>query len=344
MANGHNNVKRIVRRVGEELRATRAIAAETTWPEALNTFRAKLDIQVMSRNGFKEPTAVKERLLRKHETVLEYLESRFGDYYAAYDYGAPLPPSDPSLERKIWMCWWQGEENAPEIVRACINSVRRNAGSHGVIVVTDENVNEYVDVPDWIFDKVKTGIMSRTHLSDLLRLALLAEHGGMWLDATFFCTGVLDDYASLPIWSIKRPDYLHASVAGGMFANYSLGCDLHHRRVFRAIRDYYLEYWRQCNWLVDYLLTDYLIVLAQRHDPSIADAFSSVQPNNQRCDDLVSLLNTPFNNDVWQDLTSDTSLFKLTWKQIFHERADAGMESYYGKIIRDQRQCKAMCL
>ena len=167
MANGHNSIKRIVHRSCEEISATFRIARATSWPEAINTFRAKLDIQVMSRNGYKEPPAVKERLLRKHETVLKYLENRFGDFFESYDYDAPLPPSDPALEGKIWMCWWQGEENAPEIVRACIDSVRRNAGGHEVIVVTEENLSDYAHIPDWVLEKVSAGVMSRTHLSDL---------------------------------------------------------------------------------------------------------------------------------------------------------------------------------
>lgn len=205
MANGHNSIKRIVQRSCEEIGATVRIARATSWPEAINTFRAKLDIQVMSRNGYKEPPEVRERLLRKHETVLKYLEGRFGDYYASYDYGAPLPPLDPALEGKIWMCWWQGEENAPEIVRACIDSVRRNAGGHEVVVITDENLSEYVDIPEWVLEKVRAGVMSRTNLSDLLRLSLLAEHGGMWLDATFFCSGSLKSYQTSPCGPSRGP-------------------------------------------------------------------------------------------------------------------------------------------
>lgn len=334
MANGHNSLKRIVHRSCEELGATARIARVTSWPEAINTFRAKLDIQVMSRNGYKEPPAVKERLLRKHETVLKYLENRFGDFYAAYGYDAPLPPSDPSLEGKIWMCWWQGEENAPEIVRACIDSVRRNAGGHEVVVITDENVRDYVDIPEWVFDKVKNGVMSRTNLSDLLRLSLLAEHGGMWLDATFFCCGSLNEYMELPIWSIKRPDYLHASVACGMFAGYSLACNAGARKPFVVARDFFLNYWKNSDSLIDYLLVDYLIVLAQRHDPSIAASFASIKPNNPRCDDLISLLDKPFDLDEWNGLTAETKLFKLTWKQRFSSESNVS-QTFYGRILED---------
>lgn len=333
MANGHNSIKRIVHRSCEEIGATVRIAKATSWSEAINTFRAKLDIQVMSRNGYKEPPAVKERLLRKHETVLKYLENRFVDFFESYDYDAPLLPSDPSLEGKIWMCWWQGEENAPEIVRACIDSVRRNAGGREVIVITEENLSDYAHIPDWVLDKVRAGVMSRTHLSDLLRLSLLAEHGGLWLDATFFCTGSLDEYMDLPTWSIKRPDYLHASVACGMFANYSLGCDVGHRRVFATLRDYYLEYWRKSDELIDYLLTDYLIVLAQRHDPSVAAAFASIVPNDPRCDDLISLLDEPFDQSVWDELTSDTKLFKLSWKRSYMKTPPSEPKTFYDALL-----------
>ena len=342
MANGHNNVKRIVRRVGEELRATRAIAAETTWPEALNTLRAKLDIQIMSRNGFKEPPAVRARLMRKHETLLKYMESRFGDFYNSYDYDGALPPSDPSLEGKVWMCWWQGEDKAPEIVRACIDSVRKNAGGHEVIVVTEDNMGDFVRIPDWVLEKVKDGVITRTNLSDLLRLSLLAEHGGLWLDATFFCCRHLDDMVfSAPIWTIKRPDYLHASIASGHFAGYSLACAPEGRRFFATVRDFFLEYWRRSESMVDYLLVDYCIVEAQRHalGPD-GDFFAVVKPNNARCDDLQGMLNEAYSQEAWNQLCAETGLFKLTWKQSFKKSTPDGERTFYGVLVDGDLTCR----
>ena len=144
MANRHNSLERIVHRASEEIHASRMIAKETSFSEGINAFRAKLDIQVMNHNGYQESDAVKARLLRKHEAVLRYLESRFGDYYASYDYDAPLPPIASDRSNKIWMCWWQGLDSAPEIVKACVESVRRNAGGREVIIITDKNVSNYV--------------------------------------------------------------------------------------------------------------------------------------------------------------------------------------------------------
>lgn len=333
---GHMNVKRVSHRIGEELHATRVIAGKTSWLDALATLRAKVDIQVMNHNGYQEPPAVRTRLLRKHEVVLRYLERLLGDYAASYDYAAPLPPADPTLTDHVWLCWWQGLDQAPKIVRACVESISHNVGAHPVTLITDTNYREYAHLPDWVMDKVRAGTITRANLSDLLRLSLLAEHGGLWLDATFFCSAPIDDLVfGHPMFTIKRPDYLHASIAGGNFAGYSLACDEEHRRVFATVRDLFLEHWRRSDLMVDYLLVDYLIVMAQRHDPSIAAAFEAVTPNNPLCDELSKCLGEPFDSVRWDELSRDTSLFKLTWKRRFPAER-RGRQTFYGVLWKGE--------
>lgn len=53
---GHKSIKRIAHRFIEELDATRRIAKVTSFKEGLETFRAKIDIQIMNRNGYYEKT------------------------------------------------------------------------------------------------------------------------------------------------------------------------------------------------------------------------------------------------------------------------------------------------
>ena len=43
-------------------------------------------------------------------------------------------------------------------------------------------------MPDYITDKWQRGIIGNAHFSDLLRLELLIEKGGYWIDATVLCT------------------------------------------------------------------------------------------------------------------------------------------------------------
>lgn len=331
------NINHVIHRTAEECHATAELAKHTSWPQAINTFRAKLDIQVMSRKNNPETPAITSRLMRKHKTVLNYLESRYADFYRRYDYAQPLPDDDPAYQGKVWLCWWQGIDNAPALVQRCVESIQRNVKEHDVIILTDENYRRYVDIPDWIVDKYRNGMFSRTHFSDILRYCLLSQHGGLWLDATFFCAHPLDDYLDMPLFTIKRPGYDHRSVACGMFAGYSLGCDYEHRRIFAVMRDFLFEYWRTNDFLIDYLLVDYMCKLAQQYDSRIAQAFESVVPNNPQCDDLVKSLASPFNQQLWDGLKSETSLFKLTWKQSFTPISN-GRKTFYAQLCDGQLQ------
>ena len=333
MANKHNSIKRIVHRSLEEFRASWDVAQVVSWKAAWVTFRAKIDIQIMNRNGFKEPESVRNRLMKKHQIMIDFLEDRFKDYWTNYQVQEKMPDCDENLRDKIWICWWQGLDNAPEIVKACVESIRRNAGKYEVIIITDKNCKDFVQFPDWLEEKRRNGVFSRTHYSDLLRMSVLAKYGGIWIDSTFFCTGrSFEDYMQLPLWSIKRPDYLHCSIASGYFAGYSLGCGYENRWMFKVIRDFLFNYWKECDKLIDYLLVDYAVVLSERHCPKIAAAFSQIQPNNKYCDELWKVLGEPYDEAVWKRICEDTVLYKLTWKQRFPKEIN-GRKTFYGKLI-----------
>lgn len=162
---------------------------------------------------------------------------------------------------------------------------------------------------------------------------ILATYGGIWIDSTFFCKGpCFESYMKLPLWSIKRPDYLHCSIASGYFAGYSLGCNYQNRWIFKIIRDILFHYWKDNEKLVDYLLVDYAVVLAQQHYKDLAEAFKQIQPNNPYCDELYKVLGQPYDENTWQHISKDTALYKLTWKQSFEKEIN-GKKSFYGMLI-----------
>ena len=329
----HNSLKRILYRSYEELKATYDVAKEISINAAIVTFWAKVDIQIMNRNGFKEPESVKKRLVKKHKIMLDFLEKKYKDFWHSYKFTTVLPDCEENLRNKIWVCWWQGIENAPEIVKACVNSIKRFSGEYEVLCITEENYKQYVKFPSWIEDKYKNKIFSRTHFSDLLRMNILATYGGIWIDSTFFCKGpCFESYMKLPLWSIKRPDYLHCSIASGYFAGYSLGCNYQNRWIFKIIRDILFHYWKDNEKLVDYLLVDYAVVLAQQHYKDLAEAFKQIQPNNPYCDELYKVLGQPYDENTWQHISKDTALYKLTWKQSFEKEIN-GKKSFYGMLI-----------
>lgn len=328
---GHMNFKRVLHRINEELYSTmsvtRVLGVKAGWASLLG----KIDIQLMVHNGRIERSRYKRHLLRKHEVMNRYFAKTCPMSEECKN--IVVPQSDERNKDCIWVCWWQGLENAPKIVRECVESIKRHAGSHKVIVITDENYKEYVHFPTWLEDKYERGILTKTHMSDILRLMLLANWGGVWLDSTFYCNGDLEEYFTMPVWSIKRPDYRHVSVACGYFANYSFGCGYENRKIFAKLAAYVLQYWKTHDYMVDYLFLDYLIVQAQLQDKEIKNAFSQISPNNRNCDELIKILNLPFDEKKWAEIKKETILFKLTWK-VEYPIEQNGKETFYGKLLK----------
>jgi hypothetical protein len=91
-----------------------------------------------------------------------------------------------SLPKTIWFLWLQGMDKAPVEVKACYNSwVQHNPGWQ-VVFLDESNIAEHVTLPKWEIAKYVA--------SELLRINLLADHGGVWTDATCFCMRPLDEW------------------------------------------------------------------------------------------------------------------------------------------------------
>lgn len=128
---------------------------------------------------------IKQKLQRKYKGVLEQFDRE-------YDESVKHEKSD-----KVWVCWFQGMDRAPHLVRACYRSLRENLPDKEIILITSENMSDYVTFPDYIIEKWEKGQITHTHMTDLLRLELLIQYGGTWVDATVLCTSKQEQ---IPDW------------------------------------------------------------------------------------------------------------------------------------------------
>lgn len=85
---------------------------------------------------------------------------------------------DKEIPKTIWISWLQGLDHAPELVKACYKSVCENMVGYQINFISEKNMSEFVDIPDFILNKWKSGIISHPHFSDYLRTALLTQRGG----------------------------------------------------------------------------------------------------------------------------------------------------------------------
>lgn len=94
------------------------------------------------------------------------------------------------LNKTIWLLWFQGWDNAPWLVRQVAESWEINNPSWNIEYVTIDSLPNYVCDIDYIYDETKK--IEPQAKSDIIRLSLLKNHGGIWADATMLCMQPLD--------------------------------------------------------------------------------------------------------------------------------------------------------
>lgn len=92
-------------------------------------------------------------------------------------------------EKNVWVYWNSGMDSAPEIVKKCFSQLKKNLPQdYKLVLLTQENIKDFVNFPDFVQDKLQKGIICQAHFSDMLRTALIYKYGGIWLDSTCLLT------------------------------------------------------------------------------------------------------------------------------------------------------------
>ena len=264
---------------------------------------------------------VKKKLERKYRKTLESFDQSF----------------DSSLEHKysnkVWICWLQGLEQAPEIVKKCFYSVQRNLCDHEIILITSDNMNEYVQFPDYIIDKWRQGIITNTHITDLLRLELLTQYGGMWLDATVFCSSKSSD---IPDFFFNSDLFFYQSLKPGRdgksiyFSSWLMSAKSN-TRILLATKELCYEYWKKNNKMIDYfLLHHFLSIVLDKYD----DEWKRIVPISNSIPHILWLrFFEEFDSRIWESLKNQTPFHKLSYK---YDKQNELLPNTYYRVLFDQ--------
>lgn len=155
-------------------------------------------------------------------------------------------------KKRVWICWLQGIENAPKLVRDCYHSVEYWLSDWEITVVTADNYNEYTELPAYIQEKWKKGIISNTHFSDILRLNLLIHHGGLWLDATTLLTGPLPKYITDTDFFVYRNGWMDMEMIN--MASWLIYSNRSNNALLFETQQLLYAYWNKYDYLKNYFL------------------------------------------------------------------------------------------
>jgi mannosyltransferase OCH1-like enzyme len=228
-----------------------------------------------------------------------------------------------------WTCWLQGMENAPDMVKACYNSARRNAAGHRIIVITYENLNKYIVLPEYIIKKYEAGYITATHFSDILRVYLLYIYGGVWFDATVFFT------KEIPINLLNLPVFFFKDILKNKYcpiSNWFISARNPHNILLYNILCILCEYWNTNNTIIDYFIFHYFVNIIIESNQECRELFDRIPYiSNQPPHYLQSrLLFSQFNTEIWENIKSISFCHKLTYK-IDHQQNDI-TDTYFNYI------------
>lgn len=234
------------------------------------------------------------------------------------------------MQKIVWTLWWQGEEKAPDIVKACIQSMRENFPYAKVIVLNKDNIHKYINIPNHIFLKFKRKLITITHLSDIIRMRLLYKYGGLWMDSTVYVNSkVPERIFDLNFFTIKkRRNDNHKGISKDQWCGFLIG-GRQGENIFELQTKLLNKYWEKENYMIDYLLIDYFMDEILKNDDLSKHDYDKCpiyKGNILQMQQELSIKD--------KQLSAYPLFNKLSWKNI---NTGTGINTVYFKILRKQR-------
>lgn len=279
------------------------------------------------------------KINRKRDAfVVEYIKKNYGYVFEKYYDCVSNDVNGSPKDAPIWIAWLDGVGQAPPLVKTCIASITKHAGTHPVHIITWENMNEFVNIPTHIIQRAQKGEIGLANFSDVLRVSLIARHGGMWLDSTIYCSKKIPDmYFELPLYTCKCTKIDDRWISKNQWTSFVLAG--HVNSVFYvALRDFFEHYWGRESCSIDYLLIDAAIEVARTTIPCVRQWMEQVPCTNEKRDELISRFADKWTPGCLDDLLQgDTVLFKLGYREDYYlqEYTKSGDLSVYGAFLRN---------
>jgi hypothetical protein len=239
--------------------------------------------------------------------------------------------------KTIYILWFQGFNNAPQIVSACIRSWKHYNKDWNIVLLDNSNLNKYVDMNE-IYSIVDKKNIKPCHLSDIIRCKLLLKYGGVWADATLFCNKPLNNWLSNFIkksgfFAFKKP------TSDKMLSNWFLYSDKENNYIIQKWHDATCEYYKKNGFAKTYFVHHYIFEDIYKNDQKFKELWN-ITPNFPS-----SGLGPHYiqNMGIFNNLTSESKYFidrkvspvyKLTYKTPFIRNNFSNFNYLYSTISK----------
>lgn len=230
-------------------------------------------------------------------------------------------------KNKVWIFWYQGFEQAPELVKTTINEIKKILHDKEIIILTKENLSKYIELPKYINEKFEKNLIPIAHYSDLIRLELLTKYGGLWIDSTVLLTGrpfFVD--CDIPLFVFKDISLFRKQKLPVVASNWLIYSNGKSNILFLT-KELLFKYWEKNNYVSVYSIFHILFKLSTeiyRDEWEKVPSFSNIPPHILQ----FELLNK-YDKNRFKQIMSMSDVHKLN-----HRIKSDDLDTFYSRIIK----------
>lgn len=230
----------------------------------------------------------------------------------------------------IWFCWLQGYDNMPSLVKKCYERILEFHSDSNIVFIDSYNYSNYIAIPDYIINKWKKGIISHAHFSDVIRTSLIAQYGGLWIDATTYLLSPIPKYIfdnQMFMFDMSNEDNIMVYNNWFIYSNKN-------NRIFLALRDYLYLFWKKENKVREYFVWH----LFMRHIYNFyKEDFANMLYIPHECTHLmIKVINKKFDEEYLAIVNSMCPIQKLSYYKFetLDEKISGNIkDTYYKKLL-----------
>ena len=255
---------------------------------------------------------------KKHLICKKIIFAKFSSaFFKAYDINnCPLN----KIQKNVFVFWYQDLAQAPEIIKICLDSQQRRIPADWKLhIITKTNLNDYIDLPSCIMDKVNNNIISLTMLSDIVRFKLLHTYGGLRMDATTFLSGnsFFNDIERMHFYTVKGCFQEFELIHGGRTCFFIASCK--GNLICKYIYDCFEKWFTNNEKPLTYLMVDCFMSLGYDNVEEIRKEIDNLESINSIDSRKIFLLNDyylskSYNIDEMKVFLGKESVHKLSYK------------------------------
>lgn len=164
-------------------------------------------------------------------------------------------------EKHVFILWLQGWENAPWLSKQVAESWEMNNPDWKINYIDLENLKDYVNDIDYIYDTNKS--ITPQAKSDIIRLSLLKNHGGIWADATMLCMQPLEHWVHEAVeksgmWMYRGGGYKGRIAKSWGWASWFIVAKKNNE-IINKWKECCDDYWSKNNKALEYFWMDRLL-------------------------------------------------------------------------------------